>query len=107
MSKLESDRLASLLRLNAAEPLDGFVLYGLAQECQKLGRFSEALEWYDRTITADPAQCYAYFHKAKTLEAANRASEAPAVLRAGLARARELKDHKAANELEAYLDDFE
>ncbi len=107
MTKLESDRLAKLLQLHAAEPLDGFVLYALAQECQKLGRFEEAVDWYDRTIAADSASCYAYFHKAKSLESCGRKAEVAAVLRAGLARARALKDNKAANEIESYLDDCE
>lgn len=107
MTKLESDRLAKLLQLQAAEPRDGFVLYALAQECQKLGRFAEAVDWYDRTIAADPASCYAYFHKAKSLESCGRTAEVAAVLRAGLAQARALKDNKAANEIESYLDDCE
>ena len=60
-----------------------------------------------RTIAADPASCYAYFHKAKSLESCGRKAEVAAVLRAGLARARALKDNKAANEIESYLDDCE
>ena len=107
MTKPDSDRLTKLLALHASEPDDGFVLYGLAQECQKLGRFSEALAWYDRAIHADPKQCYAFFHKAKTLEEAGRTSEVPAVLRAGLERARAVGDRKAASEIEAFLDEYE
>jgi tetratricopeptide (TPR) repeat protein len=102
-----SERLSKLLALHAAEPNDGFVLYGLAQECQKLGQFDEAIRWYDRTIEADPKQCYAFFHKAKALEAAKRTSEIPAVLRAGLARARAVGDFKAASEIQGYLDEIE
>jgi tetratricopeptide (TPR) repeat protein len=102
-----SERLSKLLALHAAEPNDGFVLYGLAQECQKLGQFDEAIRWYDRTIEADQKQCYAFFHKAKALEAAKRTSEIPAVLRAGLARARAVGDFKAASEIQGYLDEIE
>lgn len=101
-----TDRLARLLALLDAEPDDGFVLYGLAQECQKLGRTDEAIGYYDRAIAADPKQCYAFFHKAKTLEAAGRRAELAPVLAAGLARARAIGDHKAANEIESYLDDI-
>jgi tetratricopeptide (TPR) repeat protein len=100
------ERLERLLALHAAEPEDGFVLYGLAQECGKLGRLEEAVAWYDRTIAADPAQCYAFFHKAKALEEAGRRDEAADVLRHGLVRAREVRDLKAASEIEAYLDDI-
>ena len=102
-----SERLAKLLALHAAEPNDGFVLYGLAQECQKLGQFDEAIRWYDRAIEADPKQCYAFFHKAKALEAAKRTNEIAAVLRAGLVRARSVGDFKASSEIQGYLDEIE
>jgi tetratricopeptide (TPR) repeat protein len=101
----ESDRLQKLRTLLAAEPDDGFVLYGLAQECQKLGRLDEAIGFYDRAIAVDPKQCYAFFHKAKALELAKRHGEVEAVLRAGLARARAVSDFKAASEIEGFLDD--
>jgi len=102
-----SERLDKLLALLAAEPDDGFVLYGLAQECQKLGRLADAVAYYDRTIQADPKQCYAFFHKAKSLEASGRRRDAAATLREGLARARSLGDFKAAGEIEGYLDEME
>lgn len=105
MLQPESDRLTRLRALHAAEPDDGFLLYGLAQECQKLGRLDEAVGFYDRAIAVDPKQCYAYFHKAKALELAGRRPEVPAVLRAGLARARAVGDFKAASEIEGYLDE--
>ena len=103
----DSERLRRLEALLAMEPNDGFVLYGLAQECQKLGRLSESLEWYDRTMVADPAQCYAAFHKAKVLETLGRRDEAVATLRAGLAKARAIGDRKAASEIEGFLDELE
>lgn len=107
MQQPESERLVKLRALLAAEPDDGFVLYGLAQECQKLGRLDEALGFYDRAIAADPKQCYAFFHKAKTLELAKRRGEIGDVLRAGLARARAVGDFKAASEIEGFLDEVE
>jgi tetratricopeptide (TPR) repeat protein len=102
-----SDRLTRLLALHGAEPTDGFLRYALAQECQKLGRLTEAVDWYDRTIAADPKQFYAYFHKAKALETAGRSKDALAVLRDGLPRARAAGDFKAASEIEGYLDELE
>lgn len=101
-----SERLTRLLALHSAEPSDGFLLYALAQECQKLGRLSEAIDWYNRTIAADPKQFYAFFHKAKAMEAAGRQSEALTVLREGLPRARAAGDFKAASEIEGYLDEL-
>jgi tetratricopeptide (TPR) repeat protein len=105
VSQPESDRLLRLRSLLEAEPEDGFVLYGLAQECQKLGRLDEAIAFYDRAIAADPKQCYAFFHKAKALELANQRGEIEAVLRAGLARARAVSDFKAASEIQGFLDE--
>ena len=96
------DRLRAMLE---AEPDDGFLLYGIAQECQKHGRLDEAIAFYDRAIAGDPKQCYAFFHKAKTLEQARRRGEIADVLRAGLARARAVGDFKAASEIEGFLDD--
>ena len=55
MSQPESDRLLKLRALLQVEPDDGFVLYGLAQECQKLGRLDEAIGFYDRAIEAEVA----------------------------------------------------
>lgn len=105
MSQPESDRLRKLLALLETEPDDGFVLYGLAQEFQKLGRLDEAIRHYDRAIEADPKQCYAFFHKAKALELAKRNGEVEGVLRAGLARARAVSDFKAASEIQGFLDE--
>jgi tetratricopeptide (TPR) repeat protein len=103
----ESDRLTKLRTLLAAEPDDGFLLYGMAQELHKLGRFDEAAGFYDRAIAVDPKECYAFFHKAKALEQAGRRDDAAAALRLGLARARAVGDRKAASEIEGFLDEFE
>ncbi|MFN9910189.1 MAG: tetratricopeptide repeat protein [bacterium] len=103
----ESERLTKLRTLLAAEPNDGFLLYGMAQELHKLGRFAEAADHYDRAIAVDPKECYAFFHKAKALEQAGRRGEAADALRLGLARARAVGDRKAASEIEGYLDDLE
>jgi len=98
------DRLSKLLALHAADPADAFCLYGIAQEHARAGRHGEALEWYDRTLAADPAYCYAYYHKARSLEDLGRALDACATLRAGLDAARRAGDGHALSELNAYLD---
>jgi tetratricopeptide (TPR) repeat protein len=98
------DRLAQLMRLHAAEPNDPFCLYGIAQEHARAGRHDQALEWYDRTIAADPAYCYAYFHKARSLEDLDRLADACAALRAGVAAATRAGDGHALSEMRGYLD---
>ena len=101
-----SDRLAQLERLIAADPNDSFCLYGLAMEYAKQGDTDRAVGLFDRAIQIDPAMCYAYFHKAKTLEAADQMDEARQVLSDGLAVAKSVGDAKAANEIAGFLDEI-
>ncbi len=98
------DRLAQLMRLLESDPSDAFCLYGIAQEHAKAGRHEEAVGWYDRTLASDPAYCYAYFHKARSLEELDRIDDACAALRAGVDAARTAKDGHALSEIRAYLD---
>jgi len=96
-----------LERLLEADPTDTFVLYGLAQAHAKEGRHAEALGFYDRVIEVDPHYCYAYFHKARSLEAMGEAAGAVATLRAGLEASREAGDAQAISEIGGYLESLE
>lgn len=100
-------RLAQLEKLLAADPADADVLYMLAQEHAKAGDHAAALAWYDKCLAVSPAYHYAYFHKAKSLEAMGDIAGAVDVLRAGRSRAAHAGDAKAASELGAYLDELE
>lgn len=97
------EQLEKLLKL---DPNDAFVLYGLGQEYAKRGETERAVEFYDRCLAADAAYCYAYFHKAKVLEAAGRKIEAIDTLRAGLVASRSAGDLKAQGEISGYLDEL-
>jgi tetratricopeptide (TPR) repeat protein len=99
--------IEQLTRLLESEPGDAFLMYGIAQEHLKLGDFDAAVAWFDRTIAADPTHGYAYFHKARALEAAGRREDAVATLRAGVTVARAAGDQKAWSELAGYLDELE
>lgn len=99
-----SPRLDALLAMVARDPTDAFCLYGVAQECAKLGRAADALGWYDRCLAADPSYAYACFHKARALEELDRVDDAIATLRDGLARAKAAGDGHAAAEIASYLD---
>jgi tetratricopeptide (TPR) repeat protein len=98
------ERLDRLHRMVEADPSDAFCLYGLGQEYARRGRLDEAVSWYDRCLAVDPDQCYAYFHKARALEDADRRGDAIATLEAGLERARRSGDSHAAGEIAGYLD---
>lgn len=99
--------IEQLLKVLATEPNDPFTLYGLAQAYAKAGRTAEAIEHYDKCLAADPAYCYAYYHKAKALEDAERLPEAVGVLRAGIEVARRAGDAHAVSEMAGYLDMLE
>jgi tetratricopeptide (TPR) repeat protein len=98
--------IEQLEKLLSLDPNDAFVLYGLAQEHAKRGDAARAVEFYDRCLAADSKYCYAYFHKAKVLEAAGRKIEAIDTLRAGVAASRAAGDAKAQSEISGYLDEL-
>jgi tetratricopeptide (TPR) repeat protein len=97
------DQLEKLL---ASSPDDTFVLYALAQEHAKAGRHADAVGFYDRCLTADPAYLYAYFHKARSQVALDQEQQARETLTAGTAAARNAGDHHAVSELSSFLDEI-
>jgi tetratricopeptide (TPR) repeat protein len=99
--------IPQLEKLLAIDPGDAFLLYALAQEHAKAGDTPAACDAYDRCLVADPAYCYAYYHKARTLMAAHRRDEALATVDAGLVAAKTHNDLKARGELEALRDEIE
>jgi len=98
-----SDRLAQLLKLHQADPADPFLSYGIALEYAKAGEISDALSWLDRTLEADALYCYAYFQKAKLLDAEGESAAARAAGEAGLAAARKAGDQHAEGEIAELL----
>ncbi|TVQ33172.1 MAG: hypothetical protein EA376_03735 [Phycisphaeraceae bacterium] len=99
MSRIE--KLKSLLETT---PDDAELHYMLAQEHAKEGDHLAAAEWYDRCLARAPEHCYAYFHKARSLEALGDLAAARATLKEGLEKARTAGDSKAEGEIEGYLD---
>lgn len=100
-------RLAQLEKLHAADPADADVAYMLAQEHAKVGNTPVAVHWYDTCLKLDPSYHYAYFHKAKALQADGATERAVAVLNDGLARATRDGNGKAVNEISAFLFELE
>lgn len=96
-------RLDKLTALHADDPADADVLYMIAQEHAKLGDIESSVEWYDRCLAVDADYHYAYFHKAKVLEAAARVEEARTTLQVGLERATAAGNAKASGEIGEYL----
>lgn len=98
--------IEQLEKLLTTDPNDPFLLYGLAQEHAKAGNTAKAVELYDRCLVADPAYCYAYYHKAKAYLAAQNPGLASQTIQAGIEAARKHRDHKALGELEALADEI-
>lgn len=98
--------LAQLEKLLAMEPNDPFVLYGLAQEHARLGHQGEAIVFFDRCLAADPAYCYAYFHKARVQHAGGDVSGAMGTVRQGIDAAKRAGDAHALSELSGLLDEW-
>ena len=96
--------IEQLTKLLDADPDDTFLLYAIAQEHAKAGETQAALDHYDKVIALDPHEHYAYYHKAKALEDADREDEAVPVLEEGYRIASLDSAHKAASELATYLD---
>lgn len=98
--------MEQLQKLHAADPSDADVLYMLAQEHAKAGRYDEAVAWYDRCLEADASYHYAFYHKARAQQSAGDDAGAIATLKAGFARARSAGDAKATSEIGAFLDEL-
>ena len=99
--------IEQLQKLLALDPNDAFVLYGLAIEHAKRAETEKAVAFFDRCLAADPHYCYAYYHKARTLESAGRKDEALATLRAGLDAAKAAQDAHALSEIQGFLAELE
>jgi len=100
------DRLNKLLALRESEPNDPEIHYMIAMERAKEGDTSQALAGFDEALRLDPAFCYAYFHKAVTLEENGRRDEARIVVEKGLEIAQESGDAKAFSELSGLRDEY-
>lgn len=99
--------IEQLEALLAREPGDAFLMYGLGQACLKAGAHEKAIGWFDRTVQADPSQCYAHYFKARAFEGMGDVPAALEAARAGVAAARERGDTKALSELSALVDELE
>jgi len=99
--------LAQLERLLQADPNDPFVLYGIAQEHTKGGDYARAVEFFDKCLAADPAYCYAFYHKARALDAAGSRNEAIETAKQGVKAAETAGDAHAAAELHSLLESLE
>jgi Flp pilus assembly protein TadD len=93
------DRLAQLAQMHEADPADADLPYMIAMEHVKAERWADAIEWFDRTLRADPHYCYAFYQKAKALSQLGRDDEARDVIASGMDTAKQSGNDKALGEL--------
>lgn len=102
-----SERMLKLQSMLEKQPNDTFLLYGIALEYKKAGQTSEAIEYLDRVIQADPGYCYAYHQKGLIHESTGDIDAARQTYRQGISAAGQKGDLHAKGEIEAALEMLE
>ncbi|QDU72335.1 hypothetical protein [Mucisphaera calidilacus] len=98
-----SERLEQLKKLQAMDPSDPFLTYGIAMEYEKADDPAEVVIWLDRTLALDGNYLYAYFQKARALSSLGEETEAVDAAREGYRRAQLSGDEKAVEELRGLM----
>ncbi len=101
---MANERLEKLQAMLTKQPDDAFLLYGVAMEFKKEGRWAEALAQFDRVLAVDPGYCYAYYQKGLVLEENGDVNGAKSAYEAGIKAAVAKNDDHARSELQAALD---
>jgi tetratricopeptide (TPR) repeat protein len=103
MESNPSPRLLQLQKLLERTPTDPFLLYGIALEYKKAKAPRQALEYLQKTISADGSYCYAYFQKGQVLESEGDVPAARQAYLEGIDAAIKKGDAHARSELEGAL----
>lgn len=99
----ELTRRQKLEALLVHDPNDPFLKYALAMECAAQGDDHAAVDWFQRLTREHPDYIAGYHQYGKLLLRLGHQREAEAVLRRGIAVARQSGDLHAAEEMEALL----
>ena len=102
-----SDRMTKLSAMLEKQPSDPFLLYSIGMEHKKADDPARAIEFFDRTLRADPGYCYAYYQKGQTLESTGDAEGAKRVYREGIEAAARVGDEHARGEIQGALEMLE
>ena len=101
---MAKNRLEQLQAMMQRNPNDPFVLYGIGMEHKNGGDVAAAIDFFNRTIAADPGYAYAYYQKGQTLELAGKLDEARQTYHSGITAAQAKGDAHAAGEIAAALE---
>jgi len=100
------DRIQMLNEILAQEPNNAFARYGLAMEYSNSGNIDQALDEFEKLLTANPDYAAGYFMAAQNLVKSGRRDEARAMLENGIVAARRQGDAHAASEMQALLEEI-
>lgn len=97
------DRIAMLNEILVQDPNNAFARYGLAMEYSNSGQIEQALEEFNKLVSANPDYAAGYFMAAQTLMKSDRRDEARTMLENGITAAQRKGDSHAASEMEGML----
>jgi len=100
------DRIQMLNDILAQEPNNAFARYGLAMEYSNSGNAEQALDEFNKLISANPDYAAGYFMAAQTLVKSGRRDEARTMLENGILAAHRKGDGHAASEMQAMLEEI-
>lgn len=100
------NRIARLKEFLIQNPADSFVQHALALEYVKTSDDATAKDLFQAILTRDENYIGSYYHLGKLLERTEQVEEAIAVYEKGMARAKEMEDGHAYNELQAAYEDL-
>jgi tetratricopeptide (TPR) repeat protein len=99
-----SDRLATIIKLLAADPRDVFLNYSLGMEYASASRHEEAAGQFRKCIELDGAYLPAYVEAGKSLRAAGQLDAARAIFADGLKLAAAKGDGHIADHIKQQLE---
>jgi len=100
------DRIAMLNEILAQDPNNAFARYGLAMEYSNSGKADQALEEFEKLLSANPDYAAGYFMAAQTLMKSERKGEAREMLEKGILAAHRKGDSHAASEMQGMLEEI-
>ncbi|HUK47203.1 MAG TPA: tetratricopeptide repeat protein [Terriglobales bacterium] len=100
------DRIAMLNEILAQDPNNAFARYGLAMEYSNSGKADQALEEFEKLLSANPDYAAGYFMAAQTLMKSERKGEAREMLERGIVAAQRKGDSHAASEMQGMLEEI-
>jgi Tfp pilus assembly protein PilF len=100
------NRIETLTEVLSQDPTNAFARYGLAIEYSNSGQMKQAIEEFEKLLSAHPDYTAGYFMAAQTMAKSGRQDEAVNMLREGITVAAKKGDTHAQSEMQAMLDEM-